>query len=605
MQAERKRSLTPTLTPEEEPLKKSRSSSFEETDPISQEIHSAVQKVSRVALAISHAVQHVPVAKWSSLGTYAEARIQFAKNFFAKIIQNRCPDYHFQVPDVETRVEDQQAAAPAVHGLNPSPPDRTPSENLAKLLRALGQLQTYLVDCRMKLEDQEQEKLFREAQNYDNFVFKHYLPKVSELNELTPPKYFTNEDLLVACPRRACRLIEKIEANPLFQRPDVKSRLKGYLDLAQQIHDHFEEAMASLDSCKQSMETWKNLQTIFQQQLQEAKAKRRYQDEAHVMRHLQKMDQLCRRQQERSVQEPKEEWENAKDYGQPPNYCSELKICHLSVAHSVVQGFRHKPPIEDAIAAEEMLVTIRGQNMTLPLFMVADGHGGHFASMQCQATLKAVFSSEIVKYNQHELTRHGMMNAAKATCLTLQKDAPEVSGTTLLFATVVNDVLFVFSVGDSRAWLLGDQVRTLTFDASPKEPECQDKVRLRGGKVKEDKYGMHRVAGVLNLSLSASIGDKLDAQHLVHVPKVQVVSLDSSPSPLYLLLASDGLSTVCSDGQLHSFFKELVAKGLSIEAIVSHLQHRIQAAWATKDIVKDDRVTKVSDDVALVLVRLK
>lgn len=601
---DRKRSLTPTLTPEEEQLKRSRSDTLDEPDPISRDVHDAIQKIYPAVLDIFRAVKLVPVAKWTSIQGYASERILFAQNFFARIIQNRCPDYKFQMPEVENRTQDAPVGN-VMHGLNPSPIDKTPAEQLAKMLRHVEQLHKYLVDCRISLENQKQEEAVRDAQSYDNFVYKHYLPKIPELSDLKPPKFSPNEDLLINCPRRPCRLIEKIEVNSLFNRPDVKSSLMGYLELAQKIHDHFQEAVISLESCKHRIEDWQRLQNIFSKQLQEAKAKRLYRDDAHAERHLQKMEQLCRRQQKESVQNPNEAWENAKEYGEPPNYCSPVKVCQFPVAFHAIQGFRHKPPIEDMIAAEEMEIKLRHQTLTVPLFAVTDGHGGNSASVQCIQTLKGVFSSQIAEFNKDGITRHGMMNAAKVTCLILQRDAPETSGTTLLFATVVNDFLCVFSVGDSRAWLLGDEVKALSFDASPAEPECQEKVRLRGGKVKTDKYNMDRVAGTLNLSLSASIGDKIDAQFLVHVPKDQIVPLSSAPSPLYLLLASDGLTAVCSDGQLHTFFKELLAKKLPIETMASHLLHRTEAAWTTKDIVKIDTVIKVSDDVSLILVRLR
>lgn len=604
---ERKRSLslTPTLTPEEEALLKRSKSDLEEPDPIAQEVHSAVQKIFPAVIDICRDVEHIPVAKWSSLTGYVGDRIQFAQSFFARIIKNRCPDYSFQVPDVETKNPEEQGKDVAIKVINPSPPDKTPKEQMEKLLRTVEQLHKYLVDCLKCLKSKAQEEAVKEAQNYDNFVLKHYLTKIPELNEHKPPKFFANDDLLFICPRSPCRLIEKIEANSLFHRPDIKNSLKKYLKKAQIIHDHFQETVAHLESCKQRIEDWKRLQSIFRKQLLEAKAKRLYCDDAHAARHLQKMEQLCRRQQEQSVEKPNEAWENAKDYGEPPKHCSPVKIVNLPVAFHAIQGFRHKPPIEDMIVAEEMVVTIQDQKLTLPLFAILDGHGGNYASMQGKATLNFIFSNQIAKFNPNGITRQGMMNAAKATCLILQKDAPEISGTTLLFATLVNDLLCVFSVGDSRAWLLGDEIRALTFDASPEEQECWEKVKLRGGIVVEDKYFVHRVAGTLNLSLSASIGDKLDAQFLVHVPKDQIIPLPPSASPIYLLLASDGLTAVCSDGQLHTFFKELTAKGLPIETIASHLLHRTEAAWSTKDKVKDDKVIKVSDDVSIVLVRLR
>ncbi|MCE5316344.1 MAG: protein phosphatase 2C family protein [Parachlamydia sp.] len=521
---DRKRSLTPTLTPEEQPLKQSRSDSFHEPDPIAQDVHAAVLKVFQQVLEIFTAVKSIPVAKWSSLGDHAAERMQFSQNVFARVIQNRYPGYNFQIPDLESRKEKEAASSNSSQGSADlaSPEKSTPEIQKEKLVRRINKLYLYLLDCRKELGQQELDKAAQKAKTYDNLVYQHYGKKVPELGELKPPRFSPDFDLLVACPRRPCSQIDKIETIPLSKRPDIQSSLKEYLELAQRIHDHFQVAVVPLEPCQQRIEDWSRLQIILRKQLLDAKEKRLYRDEAHAMQHLEKMEQRCRKQHEQSLAVKKHAWEKAATYGEPPLYCSPMTLCDLPFVMHALQGSRtEKLKIEDMVLAVAMEITIQSQKMTLPLFAIMDGHGGDQTAQFCKENLATIFATQIVKYNSEGISRHGLMNAAKVTCLTLQKDAPEISGTTLLFATVVNGLLYVFSVGDSRAWLLGNGMRALTFDASPAEPECQEKVHLRGGTIIEDKFGTQRVAGTLNLSLMASIGDKLDACFLVHVPKTR------------------------------------------------------------------------------------
>ena len=117
------------------------------------------------------------------------------------------------------------------------------------------------------------------------------------------------------------------------------------------------------------------------------------------------------------------------------------------------------------------------------LWAVADGMGGHEAGqIASEAALKALVRSYFADRSDM-LVETALQNAvAYANSLLWQAtrdlgDAGKMMGTTLVFATLVNDVLTVGHVGDSRAYLLRDgAMRQITTDHSWVEEQVR-----RGG----------------------------------------------------------------------------------------------------------------------------
>ena len=135
------------------------------------------------------------------------------------------------------------------------------------------------------------------------------------------------------------------------------------------------------------------------------------------------------------------------------------------------------------------------------LFVVADGMGGHkagdFASKFTVETLKTELKeSEAGKPEEIfraaiETANHKLIEAAS------QDVKLEGMGTTLVAATVIGNTLYFANIGDSRLYLISDNIRQLSKDHSLVE----EMVRLGGIKAEEarnhpDKNILTRAMGV-------------------------------------------------------------------------------------------------------------
>ncbi len=105
------------------------------------------------------------------------------------------------------------------------------------------------------------------------------------------------------------------------------------------------------------------------------------------------------------------------------------------------------------------------------LFMVADGMGGHragdYASRFVVENLAEFFSEKYPERDVHGILKEGIRRVNRALYETTSRNVDLYgAGSTLVLATIKGNVLYVANVGDSRLYLLREELGQVTKDHS-------------------------------------------------------------------------------------------------------------------------------------------
>ncbi|XP_059091350.1 protein phosphatase 1K, mitochondrial-like [Tigriopus californicus] len=193
------------------------------------------------------------------------------------------------------------------------------------------------------------------------------------------------------------------------------------------------------------------------------------------------------------------------------------------------------------------------------LLAVWDGHGGDECSEFCsnqvvghvmryletaqesQRTDLSLVLRNVVRDLQTSFEKHwSMRNSAKSRS----------PGTTATIALIRDGYeLVVAQVGDSRAILNRDgEVRTLTKDHCPSDPQEKARIELAGGTVSYDTIGRYMVNH--RLAMSRSIGD-LDLKPFGVTAEPDIIRMNfKHRKDIYLVLTTDGVNFVMSDEEV-------------------------------------------------------
>ena len=167
------------------------------------------------------------------------------------------------------------------------------------------------------------------------------------------------------------------------------------------------------------------------------------------------------------------------------------------------------------------------------LLIVADGMGGHKAG-----DFASKYTTESVVESLKQSTVSGpqaMFEEAisKANTEIIELEASDVNlegmGTTLVVATVIEHTLYFANVGDSRLYVIGDEIKQLSKDHSLVE----EMVRLGG--INEDEAKHHPDKNII----TRAIGAKLDVE--IDFFEYRIVEGD------IILMCTDGLSNMVED----------------------------------------------------------
>ena len=126
------------------------------------------------------------------------------------------------------------------------------------------------------------------------------------------------------------------------------------------------------------------------------------------------------------------------------------------------------------------------------LFVVADGMGGHQAGDYASKYTVEVLQRELEKSQGEDIERV-LVNAIKTANREIIREASKDEhlkgmGTTVVAATIMNQMMYFANVGDSRLYLINHGIQQLTKDHSLVE----EMVRLGGIKPEADSVRMMR-----------------------------------------------------------------------------------------------------------------
>ena len=170
------------------------------------------------------------------------------------------------------------------------------------------------------------------------------------------------------------------------------------------------------------------------------------------------------------------------------------------------------------------------------LFVLADGMGGHnagdFASRCAVSVIEASVKKDM-SFNPIKIMRHAIEEANEKIHELAKEDAAKAGmGTTLVAVTVVGYYAYVANVGDSRLYVVQEQIHQVTKDHSL----VQEMVRM--GEIKPEEARNHPDKNIITRALGAERTVDIDFFDLKLEP-------DST-----ILMCSDGLSNMVEDSKI-------------------------------------------------------
>lgn len=175
------------------------------------------------------------------------------------------------------------------------------------------------------------------------------------------------------------------------------------------------------------------------------------------------------------------------------------------------------------------------------LFIVADGMGGHqagdFASSYSVKKFLESVSLSLQKH-PHKIFQDAIRYANKEL-IEKSRTNPDLRGmgTTMVVLTIVGDKAYVANVGDSRLYLLEDELTQITIDHSL----VQEMIRI--GELTKESARNHPDKNIITRAVGAGKDINVDFFEF-HITKDSV-----------LLMCSDGLSNMVDEGQIAALLK--------------------------------------------------
>ena len=175
------------------------------------------------------------------------------------------------------------------------------------------------------------------------------------------------------------------------------------------------------------------------------------------------------------------------------------------------------------------------------LLVVADGMGGHNAGDFASKYVANAVMEGISKST--ETSPKAMMEKAIESAnynliqISKQDDRLKGMGTTLVVATVIDHTLYFANIGDSRLYLLNEEIKQLSRDHS----FVQEMVRLGGINVEEAKH--HPDKNIITRAIGAK--EKVEIDFFEYRLKRGDM----------ILMCTDGLSNMVEDDEMYRIVK--------------------------------------------------
>ncbi len=190
------------------------------------------------------------------------------------------------------------------------------------------------------------------------------------------------------------------------------------------------------------------------------------------------------------------------------------------------------------------------------LYIVADGMGGHaagdFASRYAISVVIDFIRKSTVK-SPISLLKRALVYASNELYKESEKDKDKMGmGTTMVVAVLMGNVLYVANIGDSRLYIINDNIKQITMDHSLVEE------LIRSGQLERNKGRNHPEKNII----TRAMGSRDEA-----VPDFFEVQLEAGDR---VLLCSDGLSNMVEDDEI----KDIVQDNQNLDEAVSSLISR-------------------------------
>lgn len=198
---------------------------------------------------------------------------------------------------------------------------------------------------------------------------------------------------------------------------------------------------------------------------------------------------------------------------------------------SITDVGRKRQMNQDSVFSSEIAIG------NLPnLFIVADGMGGHragdYASKCTVDTMKEVVGDSL-ENDPVAILREAIEEANRRIYVKSAEDAEyEGMGTTVVAATITGNILRIANVGDSRLYIINDEIKQITKDHSLVEE------MIRMGGLDRDAARIHPDKNIITRAVGVS------EQVLVDFFTVELTKQDT------ILLCSDGLTNMLDDEEI-------------------------------------------------------
>lgn len=192
---------------------------------------------------------------------------------------------------------------------------------------------------------------------------------------------------------------------------------------------------------------------------------------------------------------------------------------------------------------------------TLPnLFIVADGMGGHKAG-----DVAARFAVEtLVRYVESETEDSSPLRVLQRAIETANEQLYEKAqnneaftgmGTTMVAAVIKEDILYVANIGDSRLYVVDEEIIQITRDHSLVEE------MVRRGEIKREEARNHPNKNIITRAMGTS-------------RKIVADCFEEPLSGQKVLMCSDGLTNMLTDEDIRMIMEESVNGQNAVDKLV-------------------------------------
>jgi len=191
------------------------------------------------------------------------------------------------------------------------------------------------------------------------------------------------------------------------------------------------------------------------------------------------------------------------------------------------------------------------------LYIVADGMGGYNAGDFASRCSVESFVECVGKQEQVTVisTMNEALSYANRTVLQHARENEEFTGmgTTFVAATVLPDRTYVMNVGDSRLYLVGDEIKQITVDHSYVEE------MVRKGELQRKDARVHPKKNVITRAVGVT--EEVEADFY---------EIETEEDARFLLICTDGLTNMIEDTEIrHIIMKHAEEPQEALQALVN------------------------------------